>query len=152
MYNKFNFIVVMITIIIIVLISRILVDARNTYIELGEIKTELAKIESEFNHYHTLVQIVNDIDNKFTQELTNEKAENINRFNNVINHVARLQLNVNNANTKNTATTTGMDDAKTCQLTGEARQNYYLLRDDIITKDKMILGLQNYIRDICLPN
>lgn len=121
-------------------------DARNTYIELGKIKAELVTIEKEFSRYQTLVKTVNDIDNKFTQELTNEKAENINRFNNVINHVARLQLNANNANT----TTTGMDDAKTCQLTGEARQNYYLLRNDIITKDKMILGLQSYVNKICL--
>jgi len=146
MSNRFKLIYVSVAIFILLLLGFIWIDIRNTYIELGGIKKELLQIQAEFKQYQVLVQKVSDIDDKFTQELTHAKAENNKLYNNVISGIGRLQLNINKA------TTTNLDDAKTCELTGQARQNYYLLRDDIITKDNMILGLQKYITSICLAN
>ncbi|WP_392552909.1 lysis protein [Orbus wheelerorum] len=125
----------------------IFIDINNTYTKLGVIEVELSQVKDEFKQYQKLVLKVNEIDSKFTQELTHAKAENNKFYNNVINGLGRLQLNIDKAAKP---TTTNLDDAKACELTGEARQNYYLLRDDIITKDNQILGLQEYIKNVCL--
>ncbi|WP_392552963.1 lysis system i-spanin subunit Rz [Orbus wheelerorum] len=146
MSNRFKLILASVAILILLFLGFIWIDIRNTYIELGGIKTELSQIKAEFKRYQVLAQKVRDIDDKFTQELTHAKAENNKLYNNVINGIGRLQLNINKAATAN------LDDAKTCELTGETRQNYYLLRDDIITKDNMIVALQKYITNICLAN
>jgi len=63
------------------------------------------------------------------------------------NGIARFQLNVDKTAK---ATTASMDNANACELVGEARQNYYLLRDEIITKDNQNLGLQVNIKKVCL--
>lgn len=144
MSTRFKFISIIAIMAIVALLITILIDIKNTYLALGSIKTELTQVKQEFTNYKTLVQKVNEIDNKFTQDLANAKAENNKLYDNVINGLGRLQLNINKT------TATSMDDANACELTGEARQNYYLLRDDIITKDKQILGLQDYINNICL--
>jgi len=143
---KFIAIIAVITIVLGLLIA-IVIDIKNTYTRVGVIEIELSQVKAEFDKYQILVQRVQDIDNKFTQELTHAKAENNKLYNNVINGLGRLQLNIDK--TAKT-TSTNMDDAKACELSGEARQNYYLLRDDIITKDNQILGLQHYIKDVCL--
>ena len=148
MLNKLKlskFIVPVLAIILIIGAFVFLVIRLETVCEsLGTIKTELTQVKQEFQNYQSLVQKVNDIDTKFSRELADEKAKNNELYNDVISGLGRLQLNIKQT------TATSVDDAKSCELTGEARQNYYLLRDDIITKDKMILGLQHYINEICL--
>jgi len=144
MSTRFKFIAIVAIVAAFGLLIAIIIDIKNTYVELSSIKTELSQVKAEFDKYQILVQRVQDIDDKFTQELTHAKAENNKLYNNVINGIGRLQLNIDKA------TTTSLDDAKACELSGEARQNYYLLRDDIITKDNQILGLQEYIKNVCL--
>jgi len=147
MSTRFKFIAIVAIVAAFGLLIAIIIDIKNTYVELSSIKTELSQVKAEFDKYQILVQRVQDIDNKFTQELTHAKAENNKLYNNVINGLGRLQLNIDKTAK---ATSTNLDDAKTCELSGEARQNYYLLRDDIITKDNQILGLQEYIKNVCL--
>lgn len=149
MSTRFKFIAIVAVIAVFALLITILFDIKNTYLELGSIKTELSQVKAEFNQYQTLVRRVSEIDTKFTQELTHAKAENNKLYNNVISGLGRLQLNISKAGQ---STPTSMDDGTSCELTGEARQNYYLLRDDIITKDNQILGLQEYIKNIYLTN
>ncbi len=49
-----------------------------------------------------------------------------------------------------TTAASGVDDAGAAELTRGAREHYYRLRDGIETSDKMIRGLQEYIRTQCL--
>lgn len=147
MPTRFKFITIVAVIAVFALLITILLDIKNTYLELSSIKTELSQVKAEFNQYQMLVQKVSEIDNKFTKELADAKVENDKLYNNVINGLGWLQLNISNAEQTEPPR---LDDAKACELTGEARQNYYLLRNDIITKDNQILGLQAYINQICL--
>lgn len=148
MPTRFKFITIVAVIAVFALLITILLDIKNTYLELSSIKTELSQVKAEFNQYQMLVQKVSEIDNKFTKELADAKAENNKLYNNVITGIGRLQLNISNA--EQTTTTASVANGTACELTGEARQNYYLLRKDIITKDNQILGLQAYINQICL--
>ena len=45
---------------------------------------------------------------------------------------------------------TGVDDAGAPELTPDAQRNYFDLRDGIATADKMIRGMQDYIKEQCL--
>lgn len=86
------------------------------------------------------------LDAKYTQELA-DAQENINQLElDVATGKRRLQLN---ATCKNNATgTSGMDDASAAELTPDARQNYFHLREQLVTAEKQILGLQEYIRTV----
>lgn len=150
MLNRFKVIGVMAVIVVLSLLLMIFYDIRQTYLELGAIKHQLSQVTAEFKQYQSLVDQVNSIDHKFTQELTDAKIENTKLYHHVIDGIGRLQLNIKQ--TTQQATTTSMDDETTCELTGEARQNYYLLRNDIISKDAMIRALQTYVNNICLTN
>ncbi|EPG4010323.1 lysis system i-spanin subunit Rz, partial [Providencia stuartii] len=47
-------------------------------------------------------------------------------------------------------TATGLDDAITARPTDTAIRNYWLLRERIAELERMIKGLQDYIRTECL--
>ncbi|WP_392559813.1 lysis system i-spanin subunit Rz [Orbus mooreae] len=125
MSTRFKFILVITMTTVFGLLITVLFDIKNTYLEFGSIKTELSQVKAEFNQYQMIVQKVNDIDNKFTHNLANTKSENNNLYDNVINDLGRLQFNLSKAEQ---STTSSMDDGVFCELTGEARQNYYQLR------------------------
>lgn len=111
---------------------------------LGSIKTELTQVKKEFSDYKTLVQKVNDIDSKFTQELTDAKNENNHLYNNVITGIGRLQFNINKT------TTISPTNAECARLDDSAQRNYFILRERIEQSRLQIEGLQTYIKEVCL--
>ncbi|OSK25423.1 bacteriophage lysis protein [Escherichia coli M056] len=94
---------------------------------------------------------VAELDAKYTKELADAKAENDALRDDVAAGRRRLLVNARCSEVVREATgTPGVDDAGTAELTGDARRHYYRLRDEIETSDKMIRGLQEYIRTQCL--
>lgn len=87
------------------------------------------------------------LDAKYTGELADAKATIDQLERDVATGKRRLQLNATCAKS-NTATSTGVDDAATAELTPDARQNYFRLREQLVTAEKQILGLQSYIRKV----
>lgn len=86
------------------------------------------------------------LDAKYTGELADAKATIDQLERDVASGKRRLQLN---ATCKSNSTgTSGMDDASTAELTPDARQNYFHLREQLVTAEKQILGLQEYIRTV----
>lgn len=86
------------------------------------------------------------LDAKYTQELA-DAQENINQLErDVANGRKWLQLNATCKGKSSGAT--GMDDVATAELTPDARQNYFHLREQLVTAEKQILGLQEYIRTV----
>ncbi|MBI6732301.1 lysis protein [Pseudomonas amygdali] len=50
--------------------------------------------------------------------------------------------------TAGTAGTTGLADAGSAELAADARSDYFTLRDELALSRQMILGLQDYIRQV----
>lgn len=144
MSNRLKFISIVAVIAVFVLLLTILIDIRNTYVELGSIKTELTQVKKEFQGYKSLVQKVNDIDTKFTQELTDAKNENNRLYNNVITGIGRLQFNINKT------TTVSPTNAECARLDDSSQRNYFILRERIEQSRLQIEGLQSYIKEVCL--
>lgn len=85
------------------------------------------------------------IDAKYTQELRNAQ-ETINHLRSDVDSGAkRLSIRTGKCVPK-TSSTGSVGDAGTAELSTDARQDYYHLREQLATSDKQIRYLQDYIK------
>ncbi|MBF8466281.1 lysis protein [Klebsiella oxytoca] len=87
------------------------------------------------------------LDAKYTGELADAKATIDQLERDVASGKRRLQLNAR-CTKGGAASSPGVDDETTSELTPDARQNYFRLREQLATSEKQILGLQGYIRKV----
>ncbi|MDQ0702400.1 prophage endopeptidase [Pseudomonas sp. W3I7] len=91
------------------------------------------------------------IDLKRTQELNDERAENDVLRLDVAAGRKRLRLNATcSAPAESENGAGGLDDGAAAELTADARQDYFTLRDQLALSRQMILGLQDHVRRVCL--
>ncbi|MBC3197836.1 lysis system i-spanin subunit Rz [Pseudomonas poae] len=91
------------------------------------------------------------IDLQRTQELNDERIENDGLRRAVDAGLNRLQLNATCTAPATPAAGAGrVVDAATAELTADARQDYFTLRDQLALSRQMILGLQDHVRRVCL--
>lgn len=89
------------------------------------------------------------IDTHRTRELADAKSKIADLQRDVANGAKRLQLNAS-CKSATVATTGSVADAFSAELTPDARQNYFRLRERIEIARSQIAGLQDYIRNVCL--
>lgn len=87
------------------------------------------------------------LDAKYTKELASAQATIDQLQRDVASGKRRLQLNA--TCTKQSATSTGVDDAASPGLTDSAERDYFTLRSRIELAGKQIAGLQQYIIEQC---
>ncbi|HCB1594219.1 TPA: lysis protein [Citrobacter farmeri] len=90
------------------------------------------------------------LDSKYTKELSDAKKTISDLRRDVDSGVKRLRVAATCSDVRQTASATGVDDAGAPELTPDARRNYFDHRDGIATADKMIRGMQDYIKEQCL--
>jgi len=88
------------------------------------------------------------LDEKYTKELADAKATINQLHDDVATGKRRLQLNAT-CEKQSAFRTTSMDDAATPRLIDSAQQDYFTLRERIVTGQNMILGLQQFIKEQC---
>lgn len=86
------------------------------------------------------------LDAKYTKDLADAKKQ-LDDLQRCVSD-GKCGLRVNATCKGNSSGATGMDDATTAELTPDARQNYFHLREQLVTTEKQILGLQEYIRTV----
>lgn len=87
------------------------------------------------------------LDAKYTKEIASAQATIDQLQRDVASGKRRLQLNA--TCTKQSATSTGVDDAASPGLTDSAERDYFTLRSRIELAGKQIAGLQQYIKEQC---
>ena len=90
------------------------------------------------------------LDAKYTKELSDAKKTINDLRRDVDSGVKRLRIAATFPGVSKATSATGVDDAGTPELTPDARRNYFDHRDGIATADKMIRGMQDYIKEQCL--
>lgn len=90
------------------------------------------------------------LDAKYTQELADAKKTISDLRRDVDSGAKRLRLAATCVGANNSTTSSGVDDADSTRLTDSAQRDYWSLRERIETSNKMILGLQEYIKTQCL--
>lgn len=90
------------------------------------------------------------LDAKYTKELSDAKKTINDLRRDVDSGAKRLRIAATCPGVSKATSATGVDDAGSPELTPDARRNYFDHRDGIATADKMILGMQDYIKHQCL--
>ncbi|MGP8953519.1 lysis protein [Enterobacter mori] len=90
------------------------------------------------------------LDAKYTKELSDAKKTINDLRRDVDSGAKRLRIAATCPGVPKAASATGVDDAAAPELTPDARRNYFDHRDGIATADKMIRGMQDYIKEQCL--
>ncbi|EFB5258794.1 lysis protein [Escherichia coli] len=90
------------------------------------------------------------LDAKYTQELADAKKTISDLRRDVDSGNKRLRLSATCVGANNSAASSSVDDADSARLTDSAQRDYWSLRERIETSNKMILGLQEYIKAQCL--
>ncbi|HFE8658335.1 TPA: lysis protein [Klebsiella pneumoniae] len=90
------------------------------------------------------------LDAKYTKELSDAKKTINDLRRDVDSGAKRLRIAANCPGVPKATSSTGVDDAGAPELTPDARRNYFDHRDGIATADKMIRGMQDYIKEQCL--
>ncbi|MGY2137776.1 lysis system i-spanin subunit Rz [Pseudomonas reactans] len=91
------------------------------------------------------------IDLKRTLELDHERASNLELRRAVDDRRQRLRVNATcSAAGTEKASAGGVADAATAELAANARPDYFTLRDQLAQSKQMILGLQDYVHQVCL--
>ena len=90
------------------------------------------------------------LDAKYTKELSDAKKTINDLRRDVDSGAKRLRIAATCHRVSKASSATGMDDAGSPELTPDARRNYFDHRDGIATADKMIRGMQEYIKTQCL--
>ena len=117
--------------------------------DVAELSNVAKQQQATLDQIETQRQAVAAIDIKYTKELADAKSENERLRADIASGTKRLQLNA--TCTKPVSKTTGpasVDDVTGPELTPDARQNYFHLREQLVTAEKQILGLQEYIRTV----
>ncbi|WLG73600.1 lysis system i-spanin subunit Rz [Pseudomonas simiae] len=91
------------------------------------------------------------IDLKRTVELKDELDSNLEQRRAVGDGRQRLRINATcSAAGTEKASAGGVADAATAELAANARPDYFTLRDQLALSKQMILGLQDYVHQVCL--
>lgn len=90
------------------------------------------------------------LDAKYTKELSDAKKTINDLRRDVDSGAKRLRIAATCPGVSKATSATGVDDAGTPELTPDARRNYFDHLDGIATADKMIRGMQDYIKEQCL--
>ncbi|EPS5313692.1 lysis protein [Escherichia coli] len=90
------------------------------------------------------------LDAKYTKELADAKKTISDLRRDVDSGAKRLRISATCPGVSKATSATGVDDAGSPELTPDARRNYFDHRDGIATADKMIRGMQDYIKEQCL--
>lgn len=90
------------------------------------------------------------LDAKYTKELADAKKTISDLRRDVDSGAKRLRISATCPGVPKATSSTGVDDAGAPELTPDARRNYFDHRDGIATADKMIRGMQDYIKEQCI--
>lgn len=126
----------------------------NNRLENTKAKLELANQNiSSLNHYidktNQQLKAIQQLDKDYQEKLTHAQIENDKLRDSIANGTKRLYVKANYPMSANTAASS-KPNAATAQLTGNARQDYLRLRLEIVQTREQILGLQSYIKEVCL--
>ncbi|WP_415763922.1 lysis system i-spanin subunit Rz [Pseudomonas sp. CP4] len=106
---------------------------------------EAARISGE------MIAARDGIDRHRTKELTDARAQIDTLRLDVADGRRRLLFNATcSTNTPNATGAGGVADAGAAELAADARSDYFALRDQLALSKQMILGLQDYVGQVCL--
>lgn len=126
-------------------------DNAITYKDQRDEKTQALNLaNATIKDMQTRQRDVAALDARYTKELADAKKTISDLRRDVDSGDKRLRIAATCPGVSKATSATGVDDAGAPELTPDARRNYFDHRDGIATADKMIRGMQDYIKEQCL--
>ena len=123
-----------------------------------EAMKELSSVQSEVQGLREAARLSGEmlaerdaIDQRNTTELSHALTENDRLRRSVGNGTDRLRIRATcpaSGSVSATTEATGLADAGSAELAADARSDYFILRDQLALSRQLILGLQDYIRQV----
>ncbi|MBD2814229.1 lysis protein [Xenorhabdus sp. Flor] len=107
--------------------------------------TEIQQLNDTINYQNTHIEMLHELDSKYTQELANAKTEIDTLRADVAAGRHKLRIKAT-CPVHETPSSGSMGDAGTPQLTEAARQDYYRLREMMAENERQTKYLQDYIK------
>ena len=111
--------------------------------------SELEKANATITDMQQRQRDVAALDEKYTKELANAKAENDALRDDVAAGRRRLHIKAVCQSVREATTASGVDNATSTRLADTAERDYFTLRERLITMQKQLEGTQKYINEQC---
>lgn len=116
--------------------------------DLAASSAEVQQLKAQAETSRLAVLARDDLDKKNFEEMTNAKNEIDGLRDQLAAGTKRLLVRATCPAVQPSTGTTGVDDAREPALTATARQDYLRLREQIVTTEAQLAGLQEYVRQI----
>ena len=119
-------------------------------LELEVSQAEVSGLKESIEKTRLAMVARDEVDAKFTQELTDAKQENDRLRADVAAGSRRVLVRASCPSVSTTSSSSSVDDGAEPALTADAREDYFRLRDQIVRTEKQLAGLQEYVGRVCL--
>lgn len=117
--------------------------------EIDQANTQVARLEQQARQATQALQARDDLDKQRFQEMSDAKNQIDSLRDQLAAGTKRVLVRATcQATVPAAASTSSMDDAREPALTATARQDYLRLREQIVTTEAQLAGLQDYIRQV----
>lgn len=116
--------------------------------ELKASRAEVVQLQADAEFAIQTLAARDALDRKYFEEMADAKKENDGLRAAVAAGTSRLLVRATCPKLPATASSASVDDDTSAELTADARQNYFDLRDQIIETEKQLAGLQEYVRQV----
>lgn len=114
-------------------------------------EVKLADLKTLYEKQLNQLKQISELDKHYTRALHDENIKIDDLHSRINSGTQRLHISANcEQQLPSSSATSGMDDAASPRLTQDAEQGYFTHRKDLVRAEKMILGLQDYIREQCI--
>lgn len=116
--------------------------------EIDDANIQVAQLERQARQATQALQARDDLDKQRFQEMSDAKNQIDNLRDQLAAGTKRVLVRATCPAVQPSTGTTGVDDAREPALTANAGQDYLRLREQIVTTEAQLAGLQDYIRQV----
>lgn len=116
--------------------------------EIGEAKGRVAQLEQQERQATEALQARDELDKQRFQEMSDAKNQIDSLRDQLVAGTKRVLVRATCPAVPAAASPTSVDDAGNPEITAAARQDYLRLREQIVTTEAQLQGLQGYVRQV----
>ena len=117
--------------------------------ELSTSRAQVVQLQADAEFASQTMAARDALDRKYVRDIADAKNENDSLRAAVSAGTSRLLVHATCPKLPTAAGTSGMDDGASAELAADTGQDYFRLRDQIITTEKQLAGLQEYVGQVC---
>lgn len=123
-------------------------DRDSLQFEIAEARSEVARLQQQAQQAAQALQARDELDKQRFKEMTDAKHEIDGLRDQLAAGTKRVLVRATCPAVQPSTGTTGVDDAREPTLTADARQDYLRIREQIVTTEAQLAGLQEYVRQV----